>query len=123
MLRLSETQHELNVVNDQFGSPTATADLAPLLVRMLESEKYGLYHVTNEGFCNWFEFAKAIFSTFDIDITVNPVDGLSFPTKAKRPKNSRMSKEKLVKAGFSPLPTWQKTLENWRIEYEKLEET
>ena len=121
MLRLSETYDELNVVSDQMGSPTATADLAPLLISMLESEKYGIYHVTNEGFCSWFEFAKEIFDQFNIDIVVNPIHSVDFPTMATRPMNSKMSKDKLIEAGFSPLLTWQMALENWRNAYEKLE--
>jgi len=82
---------------------------------MLESEKYGLYHVTNEGFCSWFEFAKEIFSRFNIVIKVNPIHSDKFPTKAKRPMNSKMSKDKLIEAGFSKLPPWQTALKNWKF--------
>ena len=121
MLRLSESHDKLDVVADQEGSPTATVDLAPLLISMLQSKKYGLYHVTNEGFCSWFEFAKEIFSRFAVDTIINPIQSKDFPTKAKRPVNSKMSKDKLVEAGFTPLPTWQEGLENWRNDYEKLE--
>ena len=123
MLRLGKERDEINVVDDQVGSPTATADLAPLLVSMLESEKYGLYHVTNEGYCSWFKFAKEIFKQFQIDVKVNPISSASFPVLAKRPMNSKMSKNKLVEAGFSPLPTWKKALENWRGENEKNQKT
>ena len=107
MLKLSETHSELNVVDDQVGSPTYTYDLAVLLVDMVETEKYGRYHATNEGLCTWYEFAKEIFRQADVDIKVNPVSSEMFPAKATRPKNSRMSKEKLEENGFHRLPTWQ----------------
>ncbi|MCL1990698.1 MAG: dTDP-4-dehydrorhamnose reductase [Defluviitaleaceae bacterium] len=123
MLRLSETHDELSIVADQVGAPTATADLAPLLVNMLESDKYGLYHVTNEGFCSWFDFAKEIFDQFDIEIKLNPISSADFPTRAKRPMNSQMNQDHLIKAGFIPLPPWQEALKNWRIAYEKLAKT
>ncbi len=68
MRRLGEQLDELNVINDQVGSPTYTADLAPLLVDMMETEKYGIYHASNEGFCSWYEFAKEIFKQSGIDV-------------------------------------------------------
>ena len=107
MLKLSETHEELNVVDDQVGSPTYTYDLAVLLVDMVESDKYGRYHATNEGLCTWYEFAKEIFRQAGVEVKVNPVTSDMFPAKAKRPKNSRMSKEKLDANGFHRLPTWQ----------------
>jgi dTDP-4-dehydrorhamnose reductase len=113
MLKLSETHSELNVVDDQVGSPTYTYDLAVLLVDMVETEKYGRYHATNEGLCTWYEFAKEIFRQADVDIKVNPVSSEMFPAKATRPKNSRMSKEKLEENGFHRLPTWQNALERY----------
>lgn len=116
MLKLSETHSELNVVDDQVGSPTYTYDLAVLLVDMVETEKYGRYHATNEGLCTWYEFAKEIFRQADVDIKVNPVTSEMFPTKATRPKNSRMSKEKLEENGFHRLPTWQNALERYLSE-------
>ena len=111
MLKLSETHEELNVVDDQVGSPTYTYDLAVLLVDMVESDKYGRYHATNEGLCTWYEFAKEIFRQAGVEVKVNPVTSDMFPAKAKRPKNSRMSKEKLDANGFHRLPTWQDALE------------
>ena len=90
MLKLSETHEELNVVDDQVGSPTYTYDLAVLLVDMVESDKYGRYHATNEGLCTWYEFAKEIFRQAGVEVKVNPVTSDMFPAKAKRPKNSRM---------------------------------
>lgn len=116
MLKLSETHEELNVVDDQVGSPTYTYDLAVLLVDMVESDKYGRYHATNEGLCTWYEFAKEIFRQAGVEVKVNPVTSDMFPAKAKRPKNSRMSKEKLNANGFHRLPTWQDALERYLSE-------
>lgn len=116
MLKLSETHEELNVVDDQVGSPTYTYDLAVLLVDMVESDKYGRYHATNEGLCTWYEFAKEIFRQVGVEVKVNPVTSDMFPAKAKRPKNSRMSKEKLDANGFHRLPTWQDALERYLSE-------
>ena len=116
MLKLSETHEELNVVDDQVGSPTYTYDLAVLLVDMVESDKYGRYHATNEGLCTWYEFAKEIFRQAGVEVKVNPVTSDMFPAKAKRPKNSRMSKEKLDANGFHRLPTWQDALERYLSE-------
>lgn len=108
MLRLGRENGAVKVVNDQIGSPTYTYDLAKLLVDMAESEAYGQYHATNEGICSWYEFAKEIFRAAGMDeVTVTPVSSDEFPAKAKRPKNSRMSKEELVKNGFNRLPSWQ----------------
>ena len=116
MLKLSETHEELNVVDDQVGSPTYTYDLAVLLVDMVESDKYGRYHATNEGLCTRYEFAKEIFRQAGVEVKVNPVTSDMFPAKAKRPKNSRMSKEKLDANGFHRLPTWQDALERYLSE-------
>lgn len=116
MLKLSETHEELNVVDDQVGSPTYTYDLAVLLVDMVESDKYGRYHATNEGLCTWYEFAKEIFRQAGVEVKVNPVTSDMFSAKAKRPKNSRMSKEKLDANGFHRLPTWQDALERYLSE-------
>ena len=113
MLRLAESKKEINVVNDQIGSPTYTYDLAVLLVDMVETEKYGRYHATNEGLCTWYEFAKEIFRQAEVDIRVNPVSSDEFPAKAKRPHNSRMDKRKLVRNGFRPLPPWQDALKRY----------
>lgn len=113
MLRLAKDRDELNVINDQVGSPTYTKHLAPLLVDMIESDKYGTYHVTNEGFCSWYEFAKEIFKLSNIDINVNPITTDKYPTKAKRPLNSKMSKQKLINNGFKKLPIWQDALREY----------
>ena len=113
MLRLAETNKEIRVVNDQIGSPTYTFDLARLLVDMIETDKYGRYHATNTGLCSWYEFATEIFKQAKKYITVIPVSSDEFPTKAKRPANSRMDQSKLLKNGFQPLPTWQDALKRY----------
>ena len=102
---------ELNIVCDQIGSPTYTVDLAVLMCDMMETDKYGIYHATNEGICSWAEFASYIFKEIGSNLKVNPVTTEEYmklvQNQAKRPLNSRMSKESLVKAGFNKLPTWQ----------------
>lgn len=113
MLRLSETHDKLTVVNDQFGSPTYTYDLARLLVDMIQTEKYGVYHATNEGFCSWYEFACAIFEKAGKKVEVKPVTTAEYGAKAFRPYNSRMSKEKLTENGFERLPAWEDALERY----------
>lgn len=118
MLNLGKTRDSLTVVNDQFGSPTYTYDLAKLLVDMVETDKYGIYHATNEGICTWYEFACEIFKQAGMDIKVSPVLASEYPAKAKRPSNSRMSKEKLTENGFEKLPTWQDALARYLKEIE-----
>ena len=113
MLNLGKTRDSLTVVNDQFGSPTYTYDLAKLLVDMVETDKYGIYHATNEGICNWYEFACEIFAQAGMNVKVSPVSAAEYPAKAKRPSNSRMSKEKLTENGFEKLPTWQDALSRY----------
>lgn len=113
MLKLGETRDEVSVVNDQIGSPTYTYDLARLIVDMVETEKYGRYHATNEGFCSWYEFACEIFRQVGMNVKVHPVTSDEFPAKAKRPHNSRMSKEKLSENGFERLPSWQDALKRY----------
>ncbi|MDR0273361.1 MAG: dTDP-4-dehydrorhamnose reductase, partial [Clostridiales bacterium] len=100
MLRLGKEREILNVVCDQVGSPTYTADLAPLLCDMAGSEKFGTYHATNEGMCSWAEFAQEIFSFAKMNTQVNPIPSSEYPTKAARPLNSRMDKSNLEEAGF-----------------------
>lgn len=110
MLRLAETRTELTVVCDQIGSPTYTADLAPLLCDMVQTERYGIYHATNGGTCAWSEFAEAIFELADKQVTVYPIPTSAYPTRAVRPLNSRMSKECLHSNGFQELPEWKNAL-------------
>lgn len=112
MLKVGRTHPELRVVNDQIGTPTYTLDLARLLVDMIQTEKYGYYHATNEGgFISWYDFAVEIFRQAGMDVKVTPVTteeyGLS---KAARPFNSRLDKSKLVEDGFAPLPDWKDAL-------------
>ena len=113
MLRLAETRDELNVVSDQVGSPTYTPDLAVLLCEMLNSRKYGEYHATNEGFCSWAEFAEEIMEQSGSSCKVNPITTEEYPTKATRPKNSKLSKTSLDNAGFSRLPNWKDALSRY----------
>lgn len=114
MLRLGEERGEVGVVADQIGSPTYTYDLARLLVDMIETEHYGRYHATNEGLCSWYEFAVEIFRQAGMDqVKVNPLTSDQFPAKAKRPMNSRMSKEKLDEKGFQRMPSWQDALSRY----------
>ena len=118
MLNLGKTRDKLSVVADQIGSPTYTFDLARLLVDMIETEKYGRYHATNEGLCSWYDFACEIFKQAGMNVTVEPVTSDQFPVKAKRPMNSRISKDKLIENGFQPLPSWQDALRRYLTEIE-----
>jgi dTDP-4-dehydrorhamnose reductase len=114
MLRLGKERGAVGVVADQVGSPTFTPDLAVLLVDMITTEKYGVYHATNEGYCSWYEFACEIFKTAGMDqVKVSPLTTDAFPVKAKRPANSRMDKTALDQAGFKRLPTWQDALKRY----------
>ncbi|HCT64583.1 MAG TPA: dTDP-4-dehydrorhamnose reductase [Lachnospiraceae bacterium] len=113
MLRVGREKSEINVVADQIGSPTYTADLAKLLCDMVVTEKYGIYHATNEGYCSWAEFAEKIFEYAGIKCKVNRISSEEYPVKAKRPANSKLSKESLDKAGFNRLPKWQNALERY----------
>ena len=121
MLKVGKNHDKLRVVNDQIGTPTYTFDLARLLVDMIETDKYGYYHATNEGgYISWYDFTKEIFrqaveqghSEYGEDrITVDPVTTAEYGvSKAARPFNSRLDKKKLVENGFTPLPTWQDAL-------------
>ncbi|MDR2873607.1 MAG: dTDP-4-dehydrorhamnose reductase [Methanobrevibacter sp.] len=103
MLKLAENNNEINVVNDQYGSPTFTKDLAIAISQLIKSDKYGLYHVTNSGECSWFEFAKLIFEIANIKIKLNSIVTSQYPTPAKRPKYSVLSNEKWLNEGFKPL--------------------
>jgi len=116
MLKLSESRGELNVVGDQFGSPTYTFDLSRLLIDIIETERYGIYHASNEGFCSWAEFAKEIFKQSGRQVKVHAISTEEYPTRAVRPKNSRMSKQKLTDNGFKNLPTWQDALARYLAE-------
>lgn len=112
MLKLGTSRDELNVVSDQIGSPTYTGDVAPLLVDMIETDKYGVYHATNEGLCSWADFTEEIFRLANIDCKVNAIKTADYPTKAVRPLNSRMSKQSLTDAGFGTPRNWKLALED-----------
>lgn len=114
MLRLGRERGAVSVVDDQIGSPTYTYDLARLVVDMIQTDRYGIYHATNEGLCSWYEFACQIFKAAGMNqVKVTPVDSTAFSAKAKRPHNSRMDKSKLAENGFEPLPSWEDALERY----------
>lgn len=113
MLNLADTHSELRVVADQIGSPTYTYDLAKLLLDMVKTEKYGVYHATNEGVCSWAEFAAEIFRLAGKNTKVTGISSEEYPTPAVRPKNSRLSKKSLDRGGFSRLPAWQDALKRY----------
>lgn len=115
MLRLSKEKESLTVVDDQIGSPTYTKDLAVLLCSMIETEKYGLYHATNEGFCSWAEFAAKIMELSGAAAKIIPVSSEEYKTVAVRPKNSRLSKSSLDENGFERLPHWEDALKRYLL--------
>lgn len=117
MLNVGKKYPELRVVNDQIGTPTYCPDLARLLVDMIETDKYGFYHVTNEGgFISWADFAKEIFRQAGLNTVVVPVTTEEYGVSiAKRPKNSRLDKAKLVENGFEPLSNWQDALRRYLL--------
>lgn len=120
MLKVGKTHNKLSVVNDQIGTPTYTFDLAILLIDMIETDKYGYYHATNEGgFISWYDFACEIFKQANYDTTVIPVTTEEYGvSKAVRPFNSRLDKRKLKTNGFTPLPTWKSALSRYLKEIE-----
>lgn len=124
MLKIGKDHDQLTVVNDQIGTPTYTFDLARLLVDMIETEKYGYYHATNEGdYISWYDFAVEIFRQAaalgheeydEKHLRVKPVTTVEYGiSKAKRPFNSRLDRSKLRENGFEPLPTWQSALQRY----------
>lgn len=113
MLRLGKEKDKLSVVGDQIGSPTYTFDLARLLVDIVQTDKYGIYHATNEGYCSWAEFAKEIMKKANLPCQIVPITTAEYSTKAKRPLNSRLDKCSLDKNGFCRLPSWQDALQRY----------
>ncbi len=115
MLNVAKTHDTVKVVNDQIGTPTYTYDLARLLVDMVETDKYGYYHATNEGgYISWYDFTKEIYRQAGLDTKVLPVTTAEYGlSKAARPFNSRLDKSKLVENGFTPLPIWQDALSRY----------
>ena len=125
MLKLSDSKTELNVVDDQVGSPTYTVDLSKLLVEMAQTDKYGTYNVNNEGYCSWAEFAKYIMESNGKTTKINPVTTeeyleLTGTKQAYRPRNSKLSKDKLEAAGFERLPSWQDATDRYCKELKKV---
>lgn len=118
MLNLSQTHHELNVVNDQIGSPTYTVDLAKLLIDMAQTDAYGTYHVTNQGYCSWAQLAQYVFDSNGVDTIVHPLPTKEYlqitgTKQAVRPKNSKLDKTKLMSAGFTMLPDWTDAVDRY----------
>ncbi|MFA6308356.1 MAG: dTDP-4-dehydrorhamnose reductase [Clostridia bacterium] len=116
IIRLSEEKDVINIVSDQFGSPTYTYDLAKLISKIILSDKYGIYHASNEGFCDWFDIGVEIIKLIGKSVKVNPITSERYLTKAKRPKNSRLSKTSLDKSGFDRLPEWKDALRRYLVE-------
>ncbi|MCR5636466.1 MAG: dTDP-4-dehydrorhamnose reductase [Clostridiales bacterium] len=123
MLNVGKKTDTVKVVNDQIGTPTYTYDLAKLLVQMVQTDKYGFYHASNEGgYISWYDFCKEIYSLAGFKTKVLPVSTAEYGlSKAKRPFNSRLDKSKLKKAGFSPLPPWQDAVKRYLKELEQIE--
>ena len=118
MLRIGKDRAEVNVVADQIGSPTYTADLAEFLCDLIETEKYGVYHATNEGYCTWADLAEETFRLVGYSTKVNRITTSEYPVKAKRPLNSRMSKQSIDDAGLNRLPNWKNALIRYLNELE-----
>ena len=116
MLRLGADHSEVSVVGDQIGSPTYTVDLARLLCDMVQTNRYGIYHATNEGYCSWASFAAEIMRQAGLRCTVRAIPTSEYPTLARRPANSRLSKESLDQAGFARLPQWEDALSRYLAE-------
>jgi len=114
ILRLGKKQSSINVVADQIGSPTYTMDLASLLCDMINTDRYGIYHATNEGVCSWAEFAREIFTVYGVKVKVEDIPSLQYPTKVIRPLNSRLDKSCLDSSGFCRLPSWTDALQRYR---------
>jgi dTDP-4-dehydrorhamnose reductase len=113
MLRLGKERDEISVVADQIGSPTYTYDLAKLLVEMIQTDKYGIYHATNEGYCSWYEFACEIFKQVGMGVNVNPIKTEGYPTRAMRPKNSCLLNNIEKQFPNLILQNWEKAIENF----------
>jgi len=120
MVRLGAERDTLSVVADQIGSPTYTRDLSRLLADMVATDRYGVYHATNEGVCSWYEFACAIMETFGLSCDVRPVTSAEYPTAATRPLNSRLCKDCLDRNGFARLPDWRDALSRYAAEIRAL---
>ena len=120
MINVGKTHDAVRVVNDQIGTPTYTLDLSRLLVDMVETEKYGYYHATNEGgYISWYDFCIEFYKQYGLTTNVIPVTTAEYGlSKAARPFNSRLNKSKLVEAGFTPLPDWKDAVRRYLVEAE-----
>jgi len=116
MLRLGREKSELRVVNDQIGSPTYTRDLARVICDMIKTDQYGIYHVRNEGFLSWADFAKMIMEKARLNCRIIPVPSSEYASAARRPLNSRLNGDKLMAAGFEPMPTVEDALSRYLSE-------
>lgn len=115
MIRLGKINESIDVVCDQIGSPTYTVDLAVLICDIINTNKYGIYHATNEGFCSWADLAKKSLEIANIDCEINPVLSKEYKSVAKRPLNSKLSKRSLIENGFNLLPTWQDSVKRYLL--------
>lgn len=123
MLRLGQERDELSVVSDQMGSPTYTVDVAELLMEMIKTDKYGIYHATNEGYCSWYELAEEIYKISESNIRVTPISAKDYLTAARRPVNSRLSKGSLNNLKSGNLPTWQDAVDRYIREEVNIDES
>jgi dTDP-4-dehydrorhamnose reductase len=122
MIKIGKERDTVQVVSDQIGSPSYTIDLAKLILDMARSDRYGTYHATNEGYCSWHQFATEIMRKQGMRTKVEAIDSQQYPTKARRPKNSRLSKRSLDEGGFRRLPTWQDALNRYLLETKEVPE-
>ncbi|MGO0883021.1 dTDP-4-dehydrorhamnose reductase [Clostridioides difficile] len=118
MIKLSSENKEVNIVDDQFGSPTSTVDLARVIIKIMETEYYGVYHATCEGECSWYDFAKKIFQLKNIDIKVNPIKSKDFKCKAQRPLYSVLDNFMLNLIGLNLFRKWEESIEEYLNKYD-----
>lgn len=118
MIKLSLENKEVNIVDDQFGSPTSTVDLARVIIKIMETEYYGVYHATCEGECSWYDFAKKIFQLKNIDIKVNPIKSKDFKCKAQRPLYSVLDNFMLKLMGLNLFRKWEESIEEYLKKYD-----
>jgi len=113
MLQLGAERDSLSVVSDQIGSPTFTPDLADFIAFLINTDKYGVYHFSNEGFCSWYDFAKEIFRQSNTKIALSPIFSTDYKTAAPRPLNSRLNKQRCYDIGYKQIPSWQDALKRY----------
>ncbi|NMS89707.1 dTDP-4-dehydrorhamnose reductase [Clostridioides difficile] len=118
MIKLSEENKEVNVVDDQFGSPTSTVDLTRVIIKLMETKNYGVYHATCEGECSWYDFAKNIFELKNIDIKVNRIKSKDFKSKVQRPQYSVLDNFMLKLIGLNSFRKWEESIEEYLKEYD-----